>query len=195
MKKQFLIVTAPVANLRKEPVEASAEYICDDLQETQLLYNECLFYKDTKEDWYHIEAMEQQKATSQGDWQGYPGWIKKASGMFIDTLPAFNAVIKHAQAITLKDPLGKAESLLTLSIGTVLIIEDGGKDDYYKTTLLDGRKGWIRKDDINIAASLKSTEHLRKSIIETTKLFLGMPYLWGGRSAYMPKTNRHCHRC
>ena len=66
MKKQFLVVTVPVANLRKEPVEASVEYVCDDLQETQLLYNECLLYKDETEDWYYVEAVEQTKSNLSG---------------------------------------------------------------------------------------------------------------------------------
>lgn len=183
MKKQFLIVTVPVENLRKEPVEASFEYVCDDLQETQLLYNECLLYKDETEDWYYVEAVEQQKATPQGDWQGYPGWIQKTSAMFIDTWPVLNAVVKQAQAIILKDTLRKAESLLTLSIGTRLAIEDRGNDAYYKTTITDGQQGWIKKGDVNIPAPAMDTASLRKNILETTKLFLGMPYLWGGRSA------------
>jgi len=188
VKKEFLVVTSPVANLRKEPVEASCKYMCDDLQETQLLYNECLLYKDETEDWYYVQAVEQQKATPEGDWQGYPGWIQKTSTIFIDTRPVLNAVVKHAQAIILKDPPGKAGSLLTLSIGTRLVIEDGENDDYHKTALIDGRRGWIKKGDVNIPAPAMDIASLRKKIIETTKLFLGMPYLWGGRSGYF--TNR-----
>ena len=66
MKKQFLIVTVPVANLRKEPIEASPEYARDDLQETQLLYNEILLCNEERGDWYHVEAIEQKKATPAG---------------------------------------------------------------------------------------------------------------------------------
>jgi cell wall-associated NlpC family hydrolase len=188
VKLEFLVVTSPVANLRKEPVEASCKYTCDDLQETQLLYNECLLYKEENEDWYYVQAVEQQKATPEGDWQGYPGWIRKTSAIVIDARPVLNAVVKHARAIILKDPPGKAESLLTLSIGTKLVIEDGENDDYHKTTLIDGRSGWIKKGDVNIPAPAMDIASLRKKILETTKLFLGMPYLWGGRSGYF--TNR-----
>jgi cell wall-associated NlpC family hydrolase len=191
VKKQFLIVTVPVENLRKEPVEASFEYVCDDLQETQLLYNECLLYKDETEDWYYVEAVEQQKATPQAGWQGYPGWIQKTSIMLIDTLFAFNAVVKHMWAIISKDPSEKAESLFTASIGTRLVIEDGGNNDYYKTTMTDGQQGWIKKGDVNIPAPVADTECLRKNIIETVKLFLGMPYLWGGRSGCVPWVASH----
>jgi cell wall-associated NlpC family hydrolase len=191
VKIEFLVVTSPVANLRKEPVEASCKYTCDDLQETQLLYNECLLYKEENEDWYYVQAVEQQKATPAGDWQGYPGWIRKTSAIVIDARPVLNAVVKHAQAIILKDPPGKAESLLTLSIGTRLVIEDGENDDYHKTTLIDGRRGWIKKGDVNIPAPAMDIASLRKKILETTKLFLGMPYLWGGRSACVPQDMAH----
>ena len=188
MKKRLLVVTVPVANLRKKPVEASPEYVCDNLQETQLLYNECLLYREENEDWYYVEAAEQKKATSQGGWQGYPGWIQKTSALFINTRPALNAVTKHVQAIILKDASEKAESLFAVSIGTRLVIEDMRNNAYSKATLNDGRKGWIRKDDLNVPAPAMGAAGLRKNIIETAKLFLGAPYLWGGRSAYV--TNR-----
>jgi cell wall-associated NlpC family hydrolase len=191
VKKQFLIVTVPVANLRKEPVEASVESVCDDLQETQLLYNEYLLYKDEKEDWYYVEAVEQKKVTSQGDWQGYPGWIRKASAIFIDTWPVFNAVIKRVQAVILKDPSEKTESLFTASIGTRLTVEDEGNNNHYKTILADGQQGWIKKDDVNAPSPIMDTGRLRKNIADTAKLFLGMPYLWGGRSASVPQGTGH----
>jgi gamma-D-glutamyl-L-lysine dipeptidyl-peptidase len=184
VNKQFLVVTAPVANLRKEPIEAPAEYVFDDLQETQLLYNECLLYKEENEDWYYVDAVEQKKATRQGDWQGYPGWIQKTSAMFINVLPVFNAVVNHVEAVILKDPSEKSESLFEVSIGTKLAIEDSGNNGYSKTTLNNGRKSWIRKNGLNILAPVMDTGRLRKNIIETTKLFLGISYLWGGRSSF-----------
>jgi gamma-D-glutamyl-L-lysine dipeptidyl-peptidase len=189
VKKRFLVVTVPVVNLRKEPVEALARYVCDDLQETQLLYNETLLCKEENKDWYYVEAVEQKKATRQGDWQGYPGWIQKTSALFTDAWPAFNAVVKGAQAIILKDPSEEEESLFAVSMGTRLAIEGSGNNDYSKTTLNDGRKGWIRKDDINIPDPVMDAINMRKNIVETAKLFLGIPYLWGGRSAFAASTS------
>jgi cell wall-associated NlpC family hydrolase len=186
VKKQFLVITVPVENLRKEPVVASSGYLCDDLQETQLLYNECLLYKGETEDWYHVEAIEQKKAISRGDWQGYPGWIQKTSAAFIDRWPELNVVVKRAQAPILKTPLRKAESLLTLSMGTRLTIENGAKGNYFKTTLPDGQQGWIKKDDVYATTPVTDMQRLRSSIIRTAKMLLGVSYLWGGRSCCAP---------
>jgi cell wall-associated NlpC family hydrolase len=190
MKKRFLIVTVPVTNLRERPMEASFEYIHDDLQKTQLLYNEILLHRDESEGWYCVEAVEQKKAVSQGGWQGYPGWIKKESAVFIDERPPFNAVVQHTRTTIMKAPEGKAASLFPLSIGTRLVIEDRGDEDYYKTILADETKGWIKKGAVNSLKAMDDVSRLRQNIIEIGKSFLGMPYLWGGRSAYIPIGDR-----
>jgi gamma-D-glutamyl-L-lysine dipeptidyl-peptidase len=195
VKKQRLVVTIPVANLRKEPVEASSEYVCDDLQETQLLFNECLLYVDEIEDWYFVEAAEQQKATPRGDWHGYPGWIRKTSAVFIDAWPELKSVVNRMQAIIPKAPLENAESFLTLSIGTRLAIENGEAENYHKITLPDGQQGWINKDDVNTANPVTDIKRLRSNIVETAKMFLGTPYLWGGRSACVPQGTGQGTQC
>ncbi len=61
MKEQLLIVTVPVANVRKEPLEASSSYVCDDLQETQVLYNEILLCRDEDKDWYILKQRSRKK--------------------------------------------------------------------------------------------------------------------------------------
>jgi gamma-D-glutamyl-L-lysine dipeptidyl-peptidase len=183
MKKQFLIVTLPVANVHKEPVEKSSECVYDELQETQVLYNEILLYREETDEWYHVEATEQKKMTLRGDWQGYPGWIRKTSAIFIDRRPAFNAIIRHTQAVILEDPEEKAKPVLTVSIGTRFAIEDKGNDDYYQTIFVDGQQGWVKKDAVAISTPVKEAGSLRTHIVGTAKLFLGTPYLWGGRSA------------
>ncbi|MBA4391582.1 MAG: hypothetical protein C0399_11710 [Syntrophus sp. (in: bacteria)] len=190
MKKQPLIVTAPVANLRKEPIEPSFGYINDDLQKTQLLYNEILLCNEERGDWYNVEATEQKKAAPRGNWCGYPGWVKKESAMFLDTLPTFNAVVrKHRAAIT-AGPDDKTVCVLRAPIGARLTIEDAGNNDYYKTIFSDGGEGWVSKKEVNTTGTTTDVQRLRQNIVETAKLFLNMPYLWGGRSAYIPIINQ-----
>ncbi len=186
MKKQTLIVTVPAANLRKEPISPSPGYTRDDLQETQLLCNEILLCDEERGDWYHVEAIEQKKATRQGDWCGYPGWVKKTAVMVLDTLPTFNGVVKKLQGLIMTGPDVTAECVLLVPIGTRLTIDDAGNDNYYKTIFSDGHEGWVSKTDVKSIEPAADIQQLRQDIVETTKLFLDMPYLWGGRSAYTP---------
>ncbi len=180
------MVTAAVANLRKEPILPSPGYTRDNLQETQLLCNEILLCNEERGDWYYVEAMEQKKATPEGDWRGYPGWVKKASVTFLDALPTFKGVVKKHQTAILAGPDHTTAWALLVPMGTRITIEDEGSDDYYKTIFSDGRGGWISKTDVNTTESTASIQQLRQDIVETAKSFLGMPYLWGGRSPYVP---------
>ena len=75
---RYLIVTEPIADLLREPVDsARGDYEYDDLQETQLLLNEVLLYRGENDDWYQVEAIEQSDFTPEALWRGYPGWVRK----------------------------------------------------------------------------------------------------------------------
>jgi hypothetical protein len=116
VKERLFIVTAPVANIQKGPVGAISGYACGDRQETQALYNEILLCRDERGDWYCVEATEQKKMTSRNGWRGYPGWIQKTFVAPLDTMPAFNAVVKRAETIVSTEPHENAGSLLALSM-------------------------------------------------------------------------------
>ena len=191
--EEFLIVTVPVADIRRKPVDAKPQYVHDDLQETQVLYNELLLYRDETEDWYYVEAMEQQKIVVDGVFQGYPGWIRKKNVSFIDSLPKYNGVVKEKTAVVRKDPSEKSSALITASIGTKFIIGESNHSTYCQVIMADGKDGWIRKRDVNILGYAPEESALRKSIIGAAKLFLGAPYLWGGRSMYMPELQCIAH--
>lgn len=182
MKEQLLIVTAPVADVRKEPVGTISGYACGDLRETQVFYNEILLCRDESDDWYYVETTEQKKMTSRNDWQGYPGWIQKTFVAPLDTVPSFNAVVKRAETIVSTGPHETAGSFFALSIGTRLAVEKEEVNSCYETVLVDGKSGRIKKDDINMHGPVPDRKLLREYIVETARQFLGMPYLWGGRS-------------
>ena len=119
--ERFLVVSVPVADIRRIPQDAKPGYGHDDLNETQVLYNEILRYRGENAGWYRVEALEQKEFTHHKLWQGYPGWIRKEKAVFIKARPArINAV--------------------------------------------------------------KGEEERRQDIVREAKLFLGIPYLWGGRS-------------
>jgi len=184
---KFLIVSVPVANLRAKPVDAKSLYIHDDLQQTQVLYNEALLYLDETEDWYYAEAIEQQKYTSKDIWQGYSGWIRKHSVCFACEPLKYNAIVKDKTARILKGLSGRKSLLLKVLMGTKLPVRETVNEKYYSVMLTDSREGYISKDKLNRTEAKPVESILRRKIIKTGRLFLGTPYLWGGRSLYTPE--------
>ncbi len=184
---KYLIVTVPVADLRRKPVDAKSSYIHDDLQESQVLYNETLLYRDEIEDWYYAEATEQRRLIDGHAWQGYPGWIRKGYVMPADTPWECNAVVRSKTASILEEPSDKAEVLMSVSIGTRLLVGGTVDKKYHLVKLADNKEGCIRADEVNRRDGLLDEGVLRKTVIGTARLFLDVHYLWGGRSMYMPE--------
>ena len=181
---QLLVVRVPVANLRREPDEARKRYTHDDLQETQLLFNETLLYRGEKADWYYVEALEQLKANAEKGWQGYPGWVRKESVSIADEMPRHNGVVKSRIARLLGEPAEAAAPVLFLSLGTrVTLSEESGA--YHRVPVGEGRSAWINKSDVATNVQEPSSDDLRRNLLQTASLFIGVPYLWGGRSMFM----------
>lgn len=183
----LLIVTEPVANIRRKPIEAQPAYIHDDLQETQALYNEILRYKDESGDWFYVEAPEQKKWCEKNLWHGYPGWVKKESARFVEKYPEYTCIVKDAVARILKHPSTEAKTLLIVSIGTHLRTSGTPENGYESVDLDHGETGWVATSAIEKNNRIPDTVTLKQNIINTAGLFLDVPYLWGGRSMYMPE--------
>jgi gamma-D-glutamyl-L-lysine dipeptidyl-peptidase len=182
--EQFLVVTVPVADLRRKPVEARAAYTYDDLQESQLLFNEILVWRREEGDWYYVEAQEQPRSAPGKSWQGYPGWVKKQYVTFINDVPPNNGVVTSRIARLLTEPHEEAQPLLFLSIGTRMTL--GEKAGAYYRVAIEGRAtAWISVSDASTRERAGGGSHLRRSILNTASLFKGVPYLWGGRSMFM----------
>ncbi|MCX5816404.1 MAG: C40 family peptidase [Proteobacteria bacterium] len=180
--ERYLVVIDPVANIRRESIEAAGNYTHDDLQETQVLYNEALLCRDEIEDWYYVEAIEQKKLTRNCVWQGYPGWIRKASVTLTDRPVRHDITVKNSYALIRKDPSIESVVLLVPPVGTRLAVKESTHDEYYQVLLANGQTGWIDRGDVTRSDIMPAEAILRKSIVATAKLFLGVPYIWGGRS-------------
>ncbi|MBI4845641.1 MAG: C40 family peptidase [Candidatus Omnitrophica bacterium] len=180
-ENKFLAVSAPVADIRKQPQDSKGGYEHDGLQQTQALFNEILLYKSSDNDWYYVEAVEQPEFTHNGQWQGYPGYIRKEKVKPVKKYPEYDMVVAVNSAEILDSPSLKAGVLLRVSIATKVktIIK---QKNFYKVEIQEGGFGWINKNDL-----MKLGKRVtRKGLIKTARLFLKNPYLWGGRSFFMP---------
>ncbi len=180
----FLIVTVPVANLRREPADAPRGYARDEFQESQVLFNETLLYKREQDGWLLVEAREQPKWNGR-EWQGYPGWIRKECATRIESLPQHNGVVHKPVAALYDAPSGSAAPLLYCSLGTRLTIVDQALSReglYYEVALHRRASAYVPKDDVTLFSGAKPS---RSNVVSIAALFTGVPYLWGGRSMFM----------
>jgi cell wall-associated NlpC family hydrolase len=183
--EKLLVVRAPVANLRRKPVEPRTDYAHDELQETQLLYNEALLYKGEEAGWYYVEGTEQTKFSTERGWHGYPGWVKKESVLHVTKAPPSNSVVTARRAQLLSEPREGAPSGFFLSFGTRLQIEEAA-GEYLRVSTVDGSSAWIQRADVVTQGEIPNDPfRLRQAIVKAARLFAGTPYLWGGRSMFM----------
>jgi len=178
-----LIVTEPIVDLLRGPVDPTRYGQNNhDLQETQLLFNEILLYRGENDEWYQAEAIEQPDFSPEMLWRGYPGWVRKKATREVERAKKNNMVIKRKSAHVYKEPDQVSKVMMTVSIGTRFHGTGEIAGAYCQVSLPNIGNGWVMKRDTRSIARSSNEKQLRKSIVSTAKLFLGVPYLWGGRS-------------
>lgn len=180
---KFLVVDVPVADIRKTPVDREPGYGHDELQETQVLFNEVLSAAGSGNGaWYSVEALEQKKYSTGGKWQGYPGYIRKTGVRPVRAAPVYDSVVK-TNSVDVYDSLPPAgRRLFVLSLGTK-IKTAGEQNGFREIEIGSGRFGWVDSKSIGAICSVGDTARLRADIMKTAELFLDTLYLWGGRSS------------
>lgn len=178
---KFLAVDVPVADIRKTPVDRVTGYGHDDLQETQVLFNEVLARGSDHGEWYSVEALEQNKYSPGGNWQGYPGYIRKDAVRAVNAGSVYDSIVK-TNSVDVYDALPPdSRRLFVLSLGTkIKVVEEQG--GFRKIEIGSGRFGWVDSNSIGDIRQVEDNARLRGDIIKTAELFLNAPYLWGGRS-------------
>jgi cell wall-associated NlpC family hydrolase len=180
---RYLIVTEPIADLRREPLDpARGDFEYDDLQETQLLLNEVLLYRGENDEWYQAEAVEQSDFTPEALWRGYPGWVRKRAVREVKKVKRNTIVIKGKGAYVYTEPDQASKTIMTASMGTRFHATGEIMRGFCQVSLPKGGNGWMVKRNTRSITREAGEKQLRRSIVNTAKLFLGVPYLWGGRS-------------
>jgi len=69
-----------------------------------------------------------------------------------------------------------------LVIGCLMPVEES-ELDYYKITYPDGRKAWVKKNELIEADRVFNKSLTGEGLVKDVLKFNGIPYLWGGSSA------------
>lgn len=193
-RASYLTVAVPVADLRREPIDAPFVNVHDDLQETQLLFDELLLLKDEKGDWLHVEATEQRKSNG----EGLSGWVWKKCVEKTGTPRECTGIVRSAFTVVTAVPSPGASALLPLSLGTRVLLTGASAKGFVEIALPRGERGWVPgKDVAKRGGAAGRRPATGREIARTARLFLGVPYLWGGRSMPMagigvPRTGVDC---
>lgn len=148
----------------------------DHLIQSQLLYGEKVLVLEETGDWARVVVPGQPCSK---DERGYPGWIPKVQ------LGDVVAAGSEQQAIVVKAfaPLyeKKDEEVLKLSFQTWLPVAsiDG---EWVEVATPHGSR-WLRSEDVEVIEH-DSLRGGGKEVVCAAEMFLDLPYLWGGMSAY-----------
>lgn len=164
------VVTAAVANMYSSPSENS------DVVSQAILGSNVVRLKK-KHKWLQIQTSD-----------NYTGWVRKnvvrdengadyAAGSDSAEVTSLFANVYRETDVTKHAPIA------VLPFEARLEVSDKGTEAngrWLQVRLPDGRSGWIQRGDISMTTRLLSIPES----IELAKRFLGIPYLWGGRSSF-----------
>ncbi len=157
-----------VAPVRKESSSASEQI-------TQVLYGETFDTLQIMDDWARVRL----------DADGYIGWVSTGQVTMCD-LSTFNDFQALPEGFVSEKVLGLLERpdrnsrvLREVPYGVGLNLT-GARAGFLEVRLPDGVTAYVPKSGINGSAGTK--EFTLKGLFETAYSFLGIPYVWGGRS-------------
>jgi len=169
---EMYVVVVPVANMYAEPTEQK-EMV------SQALYGSLVKLLVTRGEWSRIQTTDDQ----------YKGWTPSRYLRLVQVGPGYATSGKVVQVESLfanvyrEADVRQRKPLITIPFESRLevIAEGTGKGEgWLQVRLPDQRTAWVQVGDV---VSDPKPLTIPESI-ELAKRFLGLPYLWGGRSAY-----------
>jgi len=108
---------------------------------------------------------------------GYEGWINRHQAVTSDVPEKMRLVYRPYGRIYEK-PQKKALILRDYVSGSALPVLDE-REGWARILLPDGRSGWVR----DAAFGYLPRTGIRKMLLDLAREYLGVPYLWGGKTA------------
>lgn len=169
MPPKLAICTAPVADVRREPIASQKVREKDLLQETQVLYGDTVEVLEERDTWAQVVIPDQPIFdVEKGGFTGYSGWVEKRFLTFQNEPYHFTSYVTQKSATITKED----GTSFRVSMGTKLYAQDE------KIRLVDGLSATIEKDAL-IKPSFSAQ-------IELLSQHVGDPYYWGGLSSFNP---------
>lgn len=167
-----LLVTVSVADIHREPAH-QAERV------TQAILGERLRVLDAADAgrWYRVRLRD-----------GYRGWIRSwlAVPGRCDWPGPRVAEVDEPFAWIRSEPSAGAEAVSDIVIGTRLKALSAGGPGWLRVALPDGRTGFVSRSCL-LRGTARAADGSRRpataaAVLATARRFLGVPYVWGGRS-------------
>jgi cell wall-associated NlpC family hydrolase len=169
-ENRFGIVAASVGNVRTNP-RNSAEL------STQTLMGTVVKLLKKQGGHYYIQMPDH-----------YIGWLegnamKVTNAAGVDEWNAAKKVIVTTYFTMVREKPERASMPVSDAVAGVLMKQVRTSGSWVAVELPDGRKGYIEKANVEDYKSWKKSRKLTSENIEkTAKMFVGIPYLWGGTS-------------
>lgn len=110
---------------------------------------------------------------------GVIGWVQSSD--VVQDQGGKRRPVKNLFAHIYREPdVESFPPLLTLPYGAKVKIVDDRKSRWIEVELLDRRRAWIQRGDLDFYPRMKSMEEMLKF----SQKFLNLPYTWGGSSSY-----------
>ncbi|MHB9056356.1 MAG: NlpC/P60 family protein [Paludibacteraceae bacterium] len=171
-EKHWSVVPLSAVYIRSKP-DFAAEII------TQALLGTPVKVLDKKGGWLLIQTPDQ-----------YIGWTSTDLKMIDrNELSLYNkrtkVIVTDNNTIVYENASDESQRIMEVLMGNILTLEDNKTGrKFTQISFPDGRKGYISSKSIKTLSDWQKSFQLNgENIIKTAKLFLGLPYFWGGTSS------------
>lgn len=158
----FLYINEPVVNMREHP-SLESEVV------SQAVFAEKISVYKQRGNWVAIRTTD-----------GYHGWVL-SDAIVSRQDPYLPTIMTSRLAAHIYDRANvKYGPIQTVPYGTMLQVLGVEDQNWIKIALPDNRDGYVQRGNVTEGQQIIS----RTEMIDLSQKFLGIPYMWGGRSSF-----------